>query len=256
MTLPEQGDSKGNQGFLRNFSFLSILAVGILASLMRHLWIGIAATVGIIALVRPRIDGQRLFSHLRTLAVPAVGIVFISVFLLSVMPGTGIDRVVPDVADVVRERIVSIGSTTDESLVWRDEVWQSAISRFSERPFLGIGFGASVPVEFGEYHQYVEVRNMHNSWLAMLVQTGLIGMGSFVAFLVALISRLFKTRMTAPGFSEIRTALVALLLFQGLVFFSQPYLETNLLGIFFWVTLGLARAFTDVMERSRDGKAV
>lgn len=256
MTLPEQGDSKGNQGFLRNFSFLSILAVGILASLMRHLWIGIAATVGIIALVRPRIDGQRLFSHLRTLAVPAVGIVFISVFLLSVMPGTGIDRVVPDVADVVRERIVSIGSTTDESLVWRDEVWQSSISRFSERPFLGIGFGASVPVEFGEYHQYVEVRNMHNSWLAMLIQTGLIGMGSFVAFLVALISRLFKTRMTGPGFSEIRTALVALLLFQGLVFFSQPYLETNLLGIFFWVTLGLARAFTDVMERSRDGKAI
>lgn len=36
---------------------------------------------------------------------------------------------------------------------------------------------------------------------------------------------------------------LALLLFQALVFLSQPYLETNLLGIWFWVTLGFARAF-------------
>ncbi|NTW15081.1 MAG: O-antigen ligase family protein [Candidatus Moranbacteria bacterium] len=229
-----------------DLALLLFLGLGIVASLMRHLWIGLGITLLSVAIFRPAADGRRIVSRLFRLAVPAVFVLSLVALLFSIAPSFVGDVDLSDAVTVIRERVVSIGNTTDESLVWRDEVWHSAIARFAERPVFGLGFGASVPVEFGDYRQYVEVRNMHNSWLALLIQTGIVGGVIFASFLGFLFFDLFRSASRSSVLLSAGRILTALAFFQGLVFFSQPYLETNLLGIFFWITLGLIRSLPDM----------
>ena len=232
----------------RYFVLVVLLFAGILGSLMRHLWIGIAVTLFTAVASAPVRIGRPLGRYFLAVAFPVVTIAILSVALFASLPENVVGDPVGDASAIVRERVLSIGSGTDESLAWREAVWKSALSRFSEHPFRGIGFGASVPVELGEYRQYVEVRNMHNSWLALLIQTGIFGTVAFAAFLVSLVRGSFQSGSGSAFIRGSRTVLTGLLLFQGIVFFSQPYLETNLLGIFFWVTLGLLRSLSDMRD--------
>ena len=160
----------------------------------------------------------------------------------SLDPGSDLSVRIGQHAGTVVERILSMNDPYDESIAWRQQVWQSSLSRFAASPVFGVGFGAQVPVELADYRAFVEVRDMHNSWLAMLIQTGIVGMGIFVLFLGSLFMKLFRLRLADDTLRAGRQVLLGLIVFQSLVFFSQPYLETNLLGIFFWVTLGFARS--------------
>lgn len=228
------------------FWFSGILLAGILGSLMRHLWLGIGGAIVFGLLMFPS-EYKRAF--IRT-TLPFLGIAA-SVLLilwsaLALFPQSDIRGDVRYAGDILSERVFSIGNRYDESLAWREGVWTSAMAEFSKRPVFGIGFGASVPVELGDYSSYVEVRNMHNSWLAMLIQTGLLGVGVFAAFLVSLWLALLRSRSDDRFFGAVKYALLGIIVFQCLIFFSQPYLETNLLGIFFWITLGLARSAIDM----------
>lgn len=232
------------------FWFSGILIAGILGSLMRHLWLGIGGAIVFGLVVFPS-EYRRAF--IRT-TLPFLGIaasvLLIAWSALSLFPQSDVRSDVRYASDILSERIFSIGNRYDESLAWRESVWTSAMTEFVKSPIFGIGFGAQVPVELGDYRSYVEVRNMHNSWLAMLIQTGLVGAAVFIAFLVSLYLALVRARSGDRFFGAVKYAALGLIAFQCLIFFSQPYLETNLLGIFFWITLGLARAAVD-MPKSR-----
>lgn len=250
-SLPQWLD--GSKNTLRNWLLVlsAVLGLGILGSLMRHLWLGIGGTVLILLMASPRVFGKALSRFM--------GYFFVSVlFLLSgmwfaflVSPASDTAHSARQVISVMSERLGSIGDEYDESFVWRGKVWESSLASFSEHPLFGIGFGARVPVEIGDYRQYVEVRNMHNSWLALLVQTGVVGAVLFFWFVFALISALIRKTFADAFLRQARFVVCGLLLFQGLVFFSQPYLETNLLGLFFWITLGIGRALLELSERPK-----
>jgi len=230
------------------YAFVVLLSAGVVLSLMRHLWIGIAVTLVVAILSSPKHIGKTLVRFAIGLAIPLVTVSVLALALVASLPENLVGNPIGNGLSIVQERALSIGSGTDESLAWREAVWGSALSRFSEHPLSGIGFGASVPVELGDYRQYVEVRDMHNSWLALLIQTGVSGTAVFVAFLVSLIARLSHSGSRVPFFNGSKAVLLGLLLFQGIVFFSQPYLETNLLGMFFWMTLGLTRSLSDMAD--------
>ncbi|MEI7749565.1 MAG: O-antigen ligase family protein [Candidatus Moraniibacteriota bacterium] len=237
-----------NESSRWRYTFVLILSAGIILSLMRHLWIGIAVTFTLAMLLSPKLIGKTLVRFTLKLALPLVTVLILALAIISSIPENLIGNPIGNAFSIIRERVLSIGSGTDESLAWREAVWGSALSRFSEHPLSGIGFGASVPVELGDYRQYVEVRDMHNSWLALLIQTGIFGATAFATFLVSLVAKLLRSSSQIPFFNGAKTVLLGLLLFQGMVFFSQPYLETNLLGMFFWMTLGLARALPDMAD--------
>lgn len=231
---------------------LFVLSVGVLGSLMRHLWLGIAGAVSFGMLFFPKMYRQTLLN----MAIPVLSIVSFGILFflsgLALFPQSDLRGDVSGIVNVFSERVFSIGNRYDESLAWRGEVWKGAISRFSESPLFGVGFGARVPVELGGYESFVEVRNMHNSWLAMLIQTGIIGTTVFLGFLALLFRRLFRTDFLDPFLSAAKYVILGLIVFQCLVFFSQPYLETNLLGLFFWVTLGLAWSLIGIGSRQNN----
>ncbi len=230
------------------FLLLAVLTIGIVGSLMRHLWLGIAGAL-VFGFVFFPYECRKTLLRLGAYVGAAVLAVSVLGFIaFSLDSGSDLSVRIGQHAGTVVERISSMNDPYDESIAWRQEVWKSSLAKFAESPVFGVGFGAQVPVELADYRAFVEVRDMHNSWLAMLIQTGIVGMGVFALFLGSLFVKLFRLRLTDDTLRAARQVLLGLIVFQSLVFFSQPYLETNLLGLFFWVTLGFARSLIG-MER-------
>jgi hypothetical protein len=223
-----------------------LFSLAALASLMRHLWLSLGVVFILATLLTYKQGlGKKILRYFFINAFP-VGILFATLwFGVSLFPDSGAALRSEKVVSVVSDRISSIGNQYDESLVWRGAVWQSAFVEFATSPIVGIGFGRQVPVELGDYQKYIEVRDMHNSWFALLIQAGVVGVLLFGAFLRALLWPLWKKRKEDIWFLPVMIVL-SLVAFQSLVFLSQPYLETNLLGIWFWLTLGVARSFYSV----------
>jgi len=213
---------------------------GILGSLMRHMWIGMFLSICFAWMFLLKERSRQMTKKMITIVFVFGVFVFSFLFFISLtVPTSTVGHISLSTIETVVTRITSIGNTADTSISWRGSTWQSAFSSLSQNPFLGSGFGIRIPVESGDYRDFVEMRNIHNSWLALLVQMGIAVFVIFSSFLILLAFRMFRLREETPFLSAMRIALLTVFVYQGIVFFAQPYLETNLTGIFFWLTLGL-----------------
>lgn len=220
---------------------MALWGLGILGSLMRHMWLGMALAA-VFAWVFLMDRTSRQATGKMTAIALAFGTVFFSswLFVSFLFPTSMVGEAFQAGSHVVVGRIVSIGNTADTSISWRGSTWQSAFTELSKSPLLGSGFGMHIPVESGAYRDFIEIRNIHNSWLALLVQMGLLGFSLFVFSVAALAWRVFRLIPDTKFLSAMRSVGLIWLVYESIVLLAQPYLETNLTGIFFWMTLGLA----------------
>lgn len=128
------------------------------------------------------------------------------------------------------------------SLASRVTIWQAAIRIIAERPFLGIGIGRFQEVyltyqpHFPPYLEWA-VPQPHNLYLALWLQTGLVGLLGFL-FLVGA----WMVRMMVIGVAPIAgasqsvcvllVALLILILVTGLV--DTPFFKTDLAFVFWY----------------------
>jgi O-antigen ligase len=139
-------------------------------------------------------------------------------------------------------RVASIASTSsDESIVWRSAVWKQSMKLYMHDPIFGIGLGEKVSVEIGKYRDFVEVRNIHNSFLVILVQMGILGLSLIGALASMLGWKVLKNKFDDETMQMAAYISLGILVFHLSAFMFQPYLEANLLGIFFWINLGVLR---------------
>lgn len=229
------------------------LLIGILGSLMRHLWLGIfVALISSMILFRKE-TLLSMWSILRTYALVTVLFVSLSCTVFLVLSSVAPSTESTQIFKVLGERLTSLGNASDTSIAWRGVVWKNAFNEFSGNPIFGTGFGNRVSVEMDGYQDYVEIRNMHNSWLALLVQSGIFGFSLLVLFLGSLLVRVVHVsrRWAVPdSFKLMEIALSTILIFCSIVFFSQPYLETNLLSLVFWVSSGLLLGIDSVYQQA------
>lgn len=231
------------------FLLTCLFIVGIASSLMRHLWLGLVLALSFLFLLIPRGEKKHLLSYFSYFFVIIFFFLGSAWFFSHLFPWNPATEKIGTLQGVVEERLLSFGSDTDESFIWRQAVWESALYRFQENPLFGVGFGVSVPVELGDYRQFVEIRNMHNSWLALLIQTGTFGLLLMLLFLGTIFLKLYRRKFETASLTGLRLVMLAVIFFQCLVFFSQPYLEANLLGIFFWISLGMAYSLSRIQEK-------
>jgi O-antigen ligase len=225
------------------FGGVSLWLVGILGSLMRHLWLGLVFSLGVLWVFVMTLPQRRaLFSVARAFVIAGTGIFVAWLFVLVLLPRSEVSVQSQSLVSTVSDRVTSIGNTADESVAWRGVVWTSALNVFSKNIITGTGFGVSVPVEIDTYREFVEIRNIHNSWLALLIQTGIIGFGLLTGCVMVLVYRVWKWQGKGALLASVRLATLGIVLFQSLIFLSQPYLETNLLSLFFWLNLGIMRS--------------
>lgn len=85
----------------------------------------------------------------------------------------------------ITERMVSLFSGTDTSVLLRFAFWNSTLQMIADAPWTGIGWGAYVSV-YPQYDYYVHnadvlIYHAHNMYLHIAAETGLIGLLLFLA---------------------------------------------------------------------------
>ena len=238
-------DPYKRSGFV--WMLLGWLAFGILSSLMRHIWIGMFLSIAFAFVFFMRHEARQKMAALSFVAL-GIGTALFSVALVfaTLFPTLGPSQSIQAIQGVVAERLVSIGSSSDTSISWRGTTWKSAIDEIEKHPITGAGFGRHVAVESGDYHDFVEVRNIHNSWLAVFVQMGFIGGLAFIGVFGIIALSLIRLPAYGTWQYAFRATLLALLAYEALLMLAQPYLETNLLNVIIWMTLGFSIALCRV----------
>ncbi|TAK95182.1 hypothetical protein EPO05_04845 [Patescibacteria group bacterium] len=226
----------------------AIWAVGVIGSLMRHLWIALAVALVFLLALATREQRQKTGKLIAAYVVVIIGIAMTIFYFSLMLPRSAIHEAVSGVTSAVEQRASSLtGNSEDESFLWRATVWKEALREYSKSPVLGIGFGQAVFIEIGRYWDLVEVRNVHNSPLVIFVQMGLAGLGLFGWLGWTFAQMAWKQARR----DWVSFALLGALIYYGVAFLFQPYLEANLLGIFFWIILGLIRAQGKLSEQAK-----
>lgn len=215
-----------------------IWTIGIIGSMMRHLWIGVFLSIVALFFIlsgKNRLNLKRVLLSYVSLFVAASAVL---IYLSLLFPTSAIKDMKDSAGNVIVSRVGSLVSvSSDESFSWRSVVWKEAAREYLKNPILGISLGKKIYVEAENYRDFVEVRNIHNSPLILLVQMGAAVFAVFAIFVLKNLKKLYKK--IEKNWMDV--ALMAILVNYFIVFLFQPYLETNMLGIFFWMILGLIR---------------
>lgn len=236
-------------GLSRLFLFLTpVWAVGIIGSMMRHLWISILAAAVFLFFTLPKRNKIVLGKLIFFKYAPAIVFLAVWLFYLSfLLPHSSFNRGFSEISGVLSDRVHSIAAASDESIAWRNAVWSEAFEKYAQNPVLGLGFGDKIFIEMGEYRDYVEVRNIHNSLLAMLFQMGMAGFAIFIFLISRLFKNVYQKQFSDIDLNFIKFSILGIFVFQLAAFLFQPYLEANLLGIFFWINLGIMRKLGEIV---------
>lgn len=220
---------------------IPIWTIGIIGSMMRHLWISIGVSLAILYMLISHIDKIELRKKVKKYAALFFLIAFFGLYFASLFPNSKLNEMTTEKLGIIGGRVTSITNIEDESIAWRGVVWQEAFKEYKESPIFGIGFGKKVSIDMGKYKDFVEVRNIHNSFLVLFVQMGIVGIGLVVFLIVTLVSALIRKKSENEISKGAKEIALGVLVLQIVAFMFQPYLEANMLGMFFWINLGLMR---------------
>ncbi|MEI6288050.1 MAG: O-antigen ligase family protein [bacterium] len=219
---------------------LWIWSFGIAMSLMRHLWLGLVFGGAVIFALIPRKNKKILASYGGKNILTVFAILVVLIMAGNIFFTYDLNNPVFNFLQDLQIRAASIGNTSiDTSVAWRFSLWQSAQEVWLTNPIFGIGLGHIIPLELDGWRTFEEVRNLHNSLLAILVQMGLLGLISFLGLIASVLitsrKKIFNDQNLTPYYIGLYAG-VAVILFCSLF---QPYFETNLTAIFLWIFLGL-----------------
>jgi len=141
----------------------------------------------------------------------------------------------------------------DESARFRLAAWEESWKQFTLSPLLGIGFGKEIEFELSGNEYSIEVRELHNDYVAFALQMGIIGFATFVYFIMSMIK---------SGIGAVRRVSIELkpYLIAAFAFFCTflalsamgTYWETNFFLLFFWLALGLIIASANLKNKSQE----
>ncbi len=216
----------------------SVFVVGMAALGMtysRASWVGMACAMAVMVFLwRPRLIP--LFAALCVLCIP---------FLPS----------------SIWNRILTIGNMSDSSTVNRLPTLLAALEMIRSRPIRGIGLGAVVPktyaADWNLYHANFPYVHSHNFYLEVWLQTGLLGILSFVSALLWGIKRAAHiVRHCAPSAARTITCAAAAAICGAMVCGLADYLwHYPRVMVIFWFVFAMALAGAKLCRQEAAEKA-
>ncbi len=176
-----------------------LLATSLYLSFSRGAWLGAAAAIGAVIVFAPR----RLWIGLALAAAALIGLLSLS--SAGLLPSAVSERLADagtlfDIRDV---RGVPINDA-NYALIERQAHWQAALNMLTDHPWTGVGFSNYQPL----YEQYrllnwpMPLGHAHNIYLNVAAETGLIGLGLYLALWISIFALTFRTIRQAPGFDR------------------------------------------------------
>ncbi|OGI21593.1 MAG: hypothetical protein A3J06_00975 [Candidatus Moranbacteria bacterium RIFCSPLOWO2_02_FULL_48_19] len=183
-----------------------------------------------------------LFLFLDTADIPSWRKKLAAIFLLLIVFGTFV------LFELGSEKWQALTQFENRSsFASRMMIWQAAGKIIYDHPILGIGLGRfqTVYLEYQKYFlPYLEwaVPQPHNLYLAVWLQTGLLGLVGFVLLIARSIYILIKNKGRE---SVLLLGLLVLYLIYGI--FDTPFFKTDL-AFSFWLVIGLSLALKSETE--------
>ncbi len=237
---------------------LFIFLISSLLTQTRNSWISIA--LSLLSLLVYLIFKARNFNLNRKI------LIFILVFLVGVLAGGYIlvEKINPAVAQRTEETTdfknsISETGKVENTLVTRLFIWQTAFNMIQKHPILGVG-AYSFPMTSKYYYtipkilyqKYVKGRTPHITFLAVLVETGIVGLIGFLIFLISTVVIIFRTiGLAIERTDKIRT--IVLLWAAIYIFISMFMTDAWIWGqgaILFGIILGLNLANRRILIRA------
>lgn len=230
--------------------------VGVIGSLMRHIWVSLALVAAMVWLLVPKTPKKNMYRFFARNAAVVALLGVLLVFIVTIFPLSSLSLNIREVTGPLYARARSlVHSAADSSARWRIYAWRAAQESIIDHPIAGIGYGQELSIDFETYFRVIPIRDLHNSYLVLAVQMGLLGALSFAA-LIYLPTRRMITAWRAKGlFWPYQLAFFSALMLFLLAALWQPYFETNLTGIFFWILLGLLAVsfhYDEISPSTRD----
>ena len=123
----------------------------------------------------------------------------------------------------------------------RTKLWEEAVNRVSDRPFLGYGIGATK----GLFLTTVGLGGGHNAFINVLTDAGWLGAATWMALLAVLADRLFRaTQQARPNDGPMLLGILACLVVDA-VTYEGLATPNNVAGLWLFVLVGWA----GVLER-------
>ncbi|HRH22076.1 MAG TPA: O-antigen ligase family protein, partial [bacterium] len=221
---------------------LPLFVAAILGSLMRHLWL--ALTIYLVWLLITLGSDRASLKKLVAKYLALVIVIFsLGIFVANLMPHSQLTQSLGDQRGYLATRLFSLFDDGDTSIAWRGTLWNNAWSNFLDTPLTGAGLGQKIFIDMGSYKDYVELRNIHNSFLAVLTQLGAVGLLLLLVFVLAQLIKIWTFKVRSNLDLIVRYSVSGIIIFCTIAFMFQPYLEANFFSIWWWLFLGLGHAY-------------
>lgn len=159
----------------------------------------------------------------------------------------------------------------------RMECWKIGVVEILEAPILGVGlsnsglladsiraialskYGINISARLAtdwvpyEYYYPLGIRDIHNIYLEVCAESGLITLAIFIWFIVSIAKMLFKSLRMVPMYSELwqmGLGLLASFVFVLFIGMSEPVLNRKI----FWSIFGLIIAFYRIVTENKQNK--
>ncbi len=210
-----------------NFWFATLIALSMaLTVIASHRSVWLAAMVSLFALF--------LMGHLRLGNLMKMGMAMFTALLLINFFYDDLDLV-----GFMEERLVALTDPTkDETANWRYLIWLDAIKQSSAHLLEGKGLGNYFMMRAP--NGLIVTKMLHNQYVQLLYQVGLIGLLLYLGFVIQMFVRLKRTyKETADPFYKM-TCLLALVIILG----SSAYYIAYDFEPFTWMFVGLGMAIS------------
>lgn len=230
---------------------MSLATGALVVSLVRHLWVAVAFVLLFWLAFLPGIK-MRLRYLLIIFLTAAISAVWLFGYYYSenILRAGGTSQHV-SAAQVLKERtdIEYVTSMRDSSFRWRVSTWQTGFYSWAINPIFGTGLGYQISGFDNNWPFTVALREIHNDYLAILFQLGMVGFMIVGLWFVYLVYEFFKNRKILSGPEIFRSRLLffswsaIIILMAG--FSISIYWDINLFVIWWWLALAAFRFCTE-----------
>jgi O-antigen ligase len=209
---------------------LALLGAGLVAPLSRGPWVGAAAMLVFLILTGPA-PGKN-FAKLTLFGAVAVGLALAS-----------------PISEKIIELVPFVGSA-DANVTYRQQLLAVSLDLIWDNPFFGSFDYINTP-EMEAMRQGQGIIDIVNTYVAVGLGSGLVGLSLFAGFFLAVIGRLFRTirNLCNPDDEAYQLGQVLLAVLLGIIVMIGTVSSISFIPVVYWTLAGVGVAYSRMVER-------
>jgi O-antigen ligase len=207
---------------------LALLGAGLVAPLSRGPWLGAAVMLVFLILTGPA--AGKNFAKLTLFGAVALGLALVS---------------------PIGEKVIDLApDSSDPNVIYRQQLLAVSLDLIWDNPFFGSFDYINTP-EMEAMRQGQGIIDIVNTYVAVGLGSGLVGLSLFAGFFLAVIGRLFRTirNLRNPDDEAYQLGQVLLAVLLGIIVMIGTVSSISFIPVVYWTLAGVGVAYSRMVER-------